>query len=333
MKNILVLGPFIGKSSIGGVTVSFDYAMRLLRGENIEFRNINHSHIGVIGLLKNLVYIFLWALKNNGHVSLHCTKNAFLTYGVFLWVLRIAFGVEYSIRKFAGAFDSYFLGSSKVIQLLIKKVLAGSHSNFFQTESLVGFFERYNQRTFFMPTSRIPKAIPRSKRYSKRFVYIGRICQAKGIPELVDAFNEIADDGFNLSIYGNIDSDIDHSELSGFYKGLLDPSDVQHTIQDYDVLILPSKWNYEGFPGVIIESFLTGTPVVASAIGGIAELVEDNYNGILISRVSAQTIIAAVKSINAEMHCEMAKNCSKHAKRYNAELVYSDYLKSISVVS
>ena len=135
MKNILVLGPFIGKSSIGGVTVSFDDAMRLLRGENIEFRNINHSHIGVTGLLKNLVYIFLWAFRNNGHVTLHCTKNAFLIYGVFLWVLRIVFGAEYSIRKFAGAFDRYFLSSNKLIRSLIKKVLVSSHTYVSNTKS------------------------------------------------------------------------------------------------------------------------------------------------------------------------------------------------------
>jgi len=50
-----------------------------------------------------------------------------------------------------------------------------------------------------------------------------------------------------------------------------------------------------GSLGVIVESFLTGTPVVASAIGGIIELFEDNYNGILISRISGQTIISVVK--------------------------------------
>jgi len=41
-----------------------------------------------------------------------------------------------------------------------------------------------------------------------------------------------------------------------------------------------------GSLGVILESFLTGAPAVASATGGIIELVDDGYSEILISRFS-----------------------------------------------
>ena len=68
-----------------------------------------------------------------------------------------------------------------------------------------------------------------------------------------------------------------------------------------------------GSLGIIFEGFLTGTRVVASGIGGIIELVDDDDNEILISRVRGQTIISAVRLINAEVHYEVLGNCTQHA--------------------
>ena len=40
---------------------------------------------------------------------------------------------------------------------------------------------------------------------------------------------------------------------------------------------------YENAPAVILESFRAGTPVIGSRIGGIPEIIEDDYNGRLLS--------------------------------------------------
>ena len=57
-------------------------------------------------------------------------------------------------------------------------------------------------------------------------------------------------------------------------------SRIAEIFSEIDVLVVPSVW-YENSPLVIQEAFLAGTPVIASDIGGIPELVKDKENGLL----------------------------------------------------
>ena len=52
------------------------------------------------------------------------------------------------------------------------------------------------------------------------------------------------------------------------------------TASIYDIAVLTSE--IEGFPNSIVEYFAAGKPVIATDVGGINEIIEDNYNGFLI---------------------------------------------------
>jgi glycosyltransferase involved in cell wall biosynthesis len=56
-------------------------------------------------------------------------------------------------------------------------------------------------------------------------------------------------------------------------------SEVHQLMGSAMFLIFPSKW-YETFGRVAVEAFAKGTPVIASKIGAIAELVEDRRTGL-----------------------------------------------------
>jgi glycosyltransferase involved in cell wall biosynthesis len=125
-----------------------------------------------------------------------------------------------------------------------------------------------------------------------RFAFIGNIMPAKGIHYLIDAFNKIKNDNVELRIYGRVMSykAILENYLNYIKKivknrnikfmGGFDNKDVANIFRQTDVLIVPSIW-HENSPLVIQEAFATGTPVIASRIGGIPELIEDGINGIL----------------------------------------------------
>lgn len=124
-----------------------------------------------------------------------------------------------------------------------------------------------------------------------RFGFIGTILPAKGLHILINAFNRIKDTQAELKIYGNLFPYSGFGYYPGYIKRLVknrnirfmkefDHKDISGVFSEIDVLVLPSIWN-ENCPLTILEAFSTKTPVIASRIGGIPELVKDKKNGIL----------------------------------------------------
>ena len=63
-----------------------------------------------------------------------------------------------------------------------------------------------------------------------------------------------------------------------FFTGNLSANEVLHHIAESKLLVMPSEW-WEGFPMVIREAYAYGTPVAASKIGSLEEIVEDEVTG------------------------------------------------------
>jgi glycosyltransferase involved in cell wall biosynthesis len=88
--------------------------------------------------------------------------------------------------------------------------------------------------------------------------------------------------------------------------------DARQIIGAIDVLILPSLT--EGLPNVVLEAFAYKTPVVATAVGGVPELVKDDETGWLVPprdpHALAQAILDALS--NPEEARRRAENAYKH---------------------
>ncbi|MEO5689590.1 MAG: glycosyltransferase [Burkholderiaceae bacterium] len=76
-----------------------------------------------------------------------------------------------------------------------------------------------------------------------------------------------------------------------FLGPLLHPA-VADWIAAADVLCLPS--HAEGSPNVVVEALASGTPVVASRVGGIPDLVDDGVNGLLVPAADPAALAAAL---------------------------------------
>ncbi|KKL44591.1 hypothetical protein LCGC14_2364160, partial [marine sediment metagenome] len=127
--------------------------------------------------------------------------------------------------------------------------------------------------------------IKRNPSIKIRFGFLGRLVPVKGISLLIDAFNEIDHSKAELTIYGKLPSS--HMFLkerclnSGInFKGCYNYKEISKVLSNIDVLVTPSIW-FENSPLVIHEAFLAKIPVITSNLGGMAELVIHEKNGLL----------------------------------------------------
>jgi glycosyltransferase involved in cell wall biosynthesis len=127
-----------------------------------------------------------------------------------------------------------------------------------------------------------------------RFVFVSRICPEKGVREIIEASKLLFQDGytnFSVTFYGPIESgfvDEFNASLNPIlrYEGQLDilgsPELSYSVLRSYDTMIFPTSWIGEGFPGVIIDAFVAGLPVIASDWNMNTEIIRHNDNGIII---------------------------------------------------
>lgn len=118
-----------------------------------------------------------------------------------------------------------------------------------------------------------------------RFGFLGRIIPVKGIAELLDAFNQVDHSRSELNIYGRIPKSSIYlrnrfANPAVHFKGGYNYQDISKVLSNIDILVVPSIW-FENSPLVIHEAFLARIPVITSKLGGMAELVLHEKNGLL----------------------------------------------------
>jgi glycosyltransferase involved in cell wall biosynthesis len=74
--------------------------------------------------------------------------------------------------------------------------------------------------------------------------------------------------------------------------------DVLRLFRAADAAILPSAW--ENFPHTVVEALAVGTPVVATAVGGVPEVVHDGENGLLVPPGDSDALAAAIRRLAGE---------------------------------
>lgn len=126
----------------------------------------------------------------------------------------------------------------------------------------------------------------RTRRRDKlRLLYLGRLSPEKGLATLLEAMAWIEDDTIELDIAGDgperaaLEEIIDARGLTERVTLLGFQTDVITLLDEHDALVLPSL--REGLPMAAVEALAAGMPILASAVGGLPELVEDGVTGLL----------------------------------------------------
>jgi glycosyltransferase involved in cell wall biosynthesis len=143
-----------------------------------------------------------------------------------------------------------------------------------------------------------------------RLGYAGQIHPQKGVHLLIEAFKSLPHDkNVTLRIFGNLGQIPDYtrqlyekadSDPRIEFVGVLPSEQIAEEMKkNVDVLVVPSMW-YENTPVVILEAFAAKTPVVATDLGGISQVVHHEENGLLFGLGDAQDLARQLKRLVEE---------------------------------
>lgn len=222
----------------------------------------------------------------------------------------------------------YFFGSPDIIISPSKWLM--------EYYSKRGFF--YNSKKMVLPNpiKGIKENILKESRDVNKttFLYVGQIEKSKGIIFLVETMKKMEDKNWILKIVGEgaiLDRvreatyGDDHFQIYGYMKH----SGLSIMYNQADFTIVPSLC-YENSPTVIYESFSHGVPVIASDIGGVAELVKDNVNGFTFVPGNEENLLEVLKYCLA--HSEEREKLSKNSFETIKEFALEKYIQKLLIL-
>jgi glycosyltransferase involved in cell wall biosynthesis len=145
-----------------------------------------------------------------------------------------------------------------------------------------------------------------------RLLSVSRIDPRKGLRALPPAVSELAAQGHNvtLDIVGPTIGQIGDEERDAIrveaqrlgvgervtFRGAVPLDSLMRLYREYDIFVLPTGPG-EGVPRVLLEAMANGLPIVTTDVAGIASLIRDGDNGLLVDRDSPAAIVHAVRRI------------------------------------
>jgi glycosyltransferase involved in cell wall biosynthesis len=160
------------------------------------------------------------------------------------------------------------------------------------------------------------------------FVFAGRLAAAKDLPLAIAALREVPD--ARLVIVGDgperehLDAVIARAgvERRVALKGALPRKEAIEWLRAADAALLSSAW--ENLPHAAVEAIAAGTPVVATAVGGVPEVIQSGLNGILVPPGDAGALAAAMRSVTTDpdLSARLREGARSSAGRYTVAECY-----------
>lgn len=302
-EKVLLIGPrFSHDGRVGGITVLFENLLQnMTQRANVtvvDSNAINHS--GKVGKFLFIIYKVLH-LNSYRHVALNGTAQDYLIIGPFLVLVSKLFSKSYSLRKFAGNFDQYYMQLGPIRRAILNSVLKNSAVNYFETKALVKYFQDKNKNTYWFPNVR-PVQNLKAKKYKEgdvfHILFLSQLMKEKGIERLIEAVKSL--DNVKLNIAGPIvDSELDYvkdyNDEKIQYLGVVNSDEVYKVMRDNHCLALPTFYHGEGYPGVIIEAFMIGLPVLVTNWNALPELVDSH--GVIIKNSESDNVRNGIEEL------------------------------------
>lgn len=342
----LLIGPLpISGDVCGGAKVSFAQMKgHLSLQSNISWEVVNTARpfirYGILfrGVLNGLTFLkvlleIIYKARSKRIAVVNISTNGVKTVGVAVWLITKLYGLPLAVRVFGGNFGEYYDNLSPTLRYLINNTIIKADLLLLQTKGLCEKFS--NSRVSWLPTSREMSRSLNIKKACKSAVFLGHIRQDKGVNELLEAARQMEymkfdlygaqNNGFDLTKKGILPQNVK-------YNGVVSYKDLSTVLDKADVLVLPTYYQGEGYPGVIIEAFQAGIPVIVSRWKAIPEIVHNEVNGLLVEPGNAMDLTRTLKRLYSEpdLYQRLSIGAMESGETFRAKNVYKELNKVLS---
>jgi len=325
---VLIIGSL--PPPLGGTAVSLYHLVNYLNSRNdINVYIVNTGYIKssnyylFIKKLFNDLKMVLYYTRKSDIITLHIGTRSLPYFGIIILIISKIFGKPLIVRKFNGT-DTYDL---KLVEKYLSHIII-KKSNLYlaQTKQLVqSASQKGISHVKWLPTSRNMAKLNNVQKNNKcrKYIFLGQVRKQKGVPQLLKAADRMPIDVI-IDVYGPLGYDIKIEMFMNNktnYKGIVEPDNVTELLMNYDVLVLPTYHPGEGYPGVIMEAFSAGIPVITTRWKSIPELIDDK-TGILVKPMNVESLYLAMLKLynNSQLYLELKKGILAKRKKFSSDI-------------
>jgi glycosyltransferase involved in cell wall biosynthesis len=155
--------------------------------------------------------------------------------------------------------------------------------------------------------------------------FAGRLTPAKALDVAFAAVEQVGDVTLLVAGDGELREELERRAGPRVrFLGALERDRVLELLAGADAALLSSSW--ENFPHVLVEALAAGTPVIATRVGGVPEIVEDGVNGLLVAPNDAAALAAAIRRFfgDEELRALLRAGAASSVARFSPDAVFDE---------
>lgn len=342
MRRVLIFSNFgYVTNAVGGQTVKVKHIYKLFEQKSQE-EDFDLSYFDTDRFSQKLkipfgLLVFFKELIKASDIVFVGSKNNLLFFFPVIYLIAKFFNKKIDYIVVGGWLDS-FLGAHR----LFLKPLLSINGIYPQTHDLCetlcnkyNFDNVYQLNNFrFISQGSEQKEQHKNKLNRLRLVFLARVSKQKGVNTLFLLAQKMEELGLDITIdiYGPLDPGYQqefYEHLSNKsslieYKGLVASDEVYSILSSYSLMLFPTIYEGEGFPGSVLDAYISGIPVMASNWRYAHEFIEDGKTGILAEFGNDNDFIQKTLLLlkNPDKLIHLTHNAKKESMKYSPEAAW-----------
>lgn len=249
------------------------------------------------------------------------------------------------LKPVGAGLDLFINAQKKIFREYLLFVLRSVDGILTQTQMLKDDLQQMGlPNAYYLPGCRPLASISQTAREHDdefRLIYLGHITRLKGILYLIESLGilsktchkKVTCDFFG-PIHDELRDDFNaglQSQPNARYCGMAEAGTGPQLIARYDALVLPTYYDTEGHPGVLIEAMHAGVPIIATQVRTFPELIAHGVNGLLVPLQDSLSLANAIRTLaeNPDLHRQMAEANRQRGREFRADAVVEKMLQII----